>query len=115
MPVTRERSCDGKTRYLQRKDAARAARTIRRNGRTQGNPRGGERRNPDLHMRPYACRFCGMWHLGHFTPTADYPEAAALDRPWYEVEGCPDCGRRQFARDADTVNCAGCGLPVDEC
>lgn len=113
MPVTRERSCTDKRRFLTRREAARVARTVRKNGRTQGNPRE-DRRNPDLHMRPYECRFCGCWHIGHFTPTADYPDRGEQDVPWWQAEGCPDCGGRQFTRTTELVTCDACDLPVDE-
>ncbi|MEU6979660.1 hypothetical protein [Streptomyces sp. NPDC046371] len=51
-------SCTGKARYLRRAHAKRDASRIRRSG--------------DNHLRPYPCRFCGCWHLGHLPGKATY-------------------------------------------
>lgn len=51
-------SCWGKARYLQRRYAKHASSRIRRTG------------GPNL--RPYACHFCGSWHLGHRPGHATY-------------------------------------------
>lgn len=53
-----EIGCIGKARYLQRAHAKRAASQIRRNGNN--------------HLRPYRCRFCQCWHLGHLPGNATY-------------------------------------------
>jgi hypothetical protein len=53
-----EVACLGKTRFNDRPTARRRARQIRR----QGGPR----------LRPYACEFCGLHHLGHRPGHATY-------------------------------------------
>lgn len=53
-----EVACLGKARFYDRPTARRRARQIRR----QGGP----------HLRPYACAFCGLTHLGHRPGHATY-------------------------------------------
>jgi len=45
-----ERGCTSKARFLSRREA----RSMGRHGRHQ-----------DGSLRPYHCRFCDWWHLGH--------------------------------------------------
>jgi hypothetical protein len=57
--VTEEQiACLGKARFYDRPTARRRARQIRR----EGGPR----------LRPYACVFCGLHHLGHKPGHATY-------------------------------------------
>lgn len=51
-------ACTGKARFLNRAEARRRARQIRR----IGGPR----------LRPYDCHFCGLAHLGHKPGHATY-------------------------------------------
>ena len=51
-------ACGWKARYTRRKYAKDTSSYIRRNG------------GPNL--RPYRCRFCGCWHLGHRPGHATY-------------------------------------------
>jgi hypothetical protein len=53
-----EVACLGKTRFLTRRAAKRRATQIRRNG---GDA-----------MRPYPCRYCGLFHVGHRPGHATY-------------------------------------------
>jgi hypothetical protein len=53
-----EVACLGKSRFYDRATARRRARQIRR----EGGPR----------LRPYACNFCGLHHLGHKPGHATY-------------------------------------------
>mgnify|MGYP001614788181 CR=1 FL=1 len=53
-----EVSCLGKTRFYTRRAAKRRANEIRRNG---GDA-----------MRPYACEFCSLHHIGHRPGHATY-------------------------------------------
>ena len=53
-----EVACLGKSRFYTRSIARRRARQIRR----EGGPR----------LRPYACDFCGLHHLGHRPGHATY-------------------------------------------
>ena len=49
LPI-RERACESKAVYVTRGEARQALRSGRR---------------MDGAMKPYHCRFCSMWHLGH--------------------------------------------------
>lgn len=46
----RDRACESKAVYLTRREAG----SYVRNGRRQ-----------DDQLKPYRCRFCARWHLGH--------------------------------------------------
>ncbi len=47
----RSRGCDGKRRFVARREAARVASMFRRQGHTG--------------VHPYRCRHCATWHIGH--------------------------------------------------
>jgi hypothetical protein len=49
LPI-RERACESKPVYLSRADASTYVRNSRRH---------------DGSLKPYHCRYCSLWHLGH--------------------------------------------------
>lgn len=61
----RECACVGKVRYLTRKAAKRASKTVAELHRIKG-------------LHPYRCEFCALWHLGHALGQATYKRYSAV-------------------------------------